>query len=113
MIYDFGNATKNTIGNKKLHYIRNFKDYMRIICAFMNKPWGWGDYIDLPSSKFTRSMLDIKDTLMKYLSGNFNNHDNMIDAMINDIFLSHTNDVMIITKPDNIINKTPFYISTI
>ena len=111
MIYDFGYATKF----KKKSNKKAIVDYMRIINAFMNAYYGWGEYSDLPSTKINTEMVFIKKELeFEFYHGN---KDNILEhVIINNIILKSLENrfsnynLFTKNKPDKIINKTPYII---
>ena len=106
MIYDFGYATKF----KKKSNKKAILDYMRIINAFMNSDYGWGEYTDLPSNKINGEMIYVREELVKELYHGGKN--NIIEDLIfNKIILRFGNlKIFTTNKPNNIINKTPYII---
>ena len=106
MIYDFGYATKF----KKKSNKKAILDYMRIINAFMNSDYGWGEYTDLPSSKINGEMIYVREELVKeFYHGGKNNI--IEDLIFNKIILRFGNlKIFTTNKPNNIINKTPYII---
>ena len=106
MIYDFGYATKF----KKKSNKKAILDYMRIINAFMNSDYGWGEYTDLPSNKINGEMIYVREELVKeFYHGGKNNI--IEDLIFNKIILRFGNlKIFTTNKPNNIINKTPYII---
>ena len=106
MIYDFGYAAKF----KKKSNKKAIMDYMRIINAFMNSDYGWGEYTDLPSNKINGEMIYVREELVKELYHGGKN--NIIEDLIfNKIILRFGNlKIFTTNKPNNIINKTPYII---
>jgi len=111
MIYDFGYASKF----KKKSNKNAMADYMRIINAFMNTYYGWGEYSDLPSTKINTEMFFIKKELeFEFYHGN---KENILEHVIfNNIILKSLENrfsnynLFTKNKPDKIINKTPYII---
>ena len=106
MIYDFGYATKF----KKKSNKKAITDYIRIINAFMNSDYGWGEYSDLPSDKINGEMIFVREELVKeFYHGK---KENIIEHIIfNNIILRFGNlKIFTTNKPDKIINKTPYII---
>jgi hypothetical protein len=106
MIYDFGYAAKF----KKKSNKKAIMDYMRIINAFMNSDYGWGEYTDLPSNKINGEMIYVREELVKeFYHGGKNNI--IEDLIFNKIILRFGNlKIFTTNKPNNIINKTPYII---
>ena len=106
MIYDFGYATKF----KKKSNKKAILDYIRIINAFMNSDYGWGEYTDLPSNKINGEMIYVREELVKeFYHGGKNNI--IEDLIFNKIILRFGNlKIFTTNKPNNIINKTPYII---
>jgi hypothetical protein len=106
MIYDFGYATKFKKKSKK----KALLDYMRVIYAFMNSDYGWGEYSDLPSTQINAEMGFVKNELE--IEFNDGKKDNIIeDLILNKIILKFENlKIFTKNKPDNVINKIPYII---
>ncbi len=106
MIYDFGYAAKFKKKSNKKAII----DYIRIINAFMNSNYGWGEYSDLPSNKINGEMIYVREELVKeFYHGGKNNI--IEDIIFNKIILRFGNHKIFTTnKPTNVINKTPYII---
>ena len=106
MIYDFGYAAKF----KKKSNKKAIMDYMRIINAFMNSDYGWGEYSDLPSNKINGEMIYVREELVKeFYHGGKNNI--IEDIIFNKIILRFGNlKIFTTNKPNNVINKTPYII---
>ena len=106
MIYDFGYATKFKKKSKK----KALLDYMRVIYAFMNSDYGWGEYSDLPSTQINAEMGFVKYELE--IEFNDGKKDNIIeDLILNKIILKFENlKIFTKNKPDNVINKIPYII---
>jgi hypothetical protein len=111
MIYDFGYASKF----KKKSNKNAMVDYMRIINAFMNTYYGWGEYSNLPSTKINTEMVFIRKELeFEFYHGN---KENILEHVIfNNIILKSLENrfsnynLFTKNKPDKIINKTPYII---
>jgi len=106
MIYDFGYATKFKKKSKK----KALLDYMRVIYAFMNSDYGWGEYSDLPSTQINAEMGFVKNELE--IEFNDGKKDNIIEDLIFNKIILRFENLKIFTKnkPDNVINKIPYII---
>lgn len=113
MIYDFGySLDMKDDKDKNTNYA--LVDYLRIINAFMNKNYGWGEYADLPEDKFNDEMVNIEDQLILYIQNLSSSYDlDMVDFIYNMIQKAPKNihnNIFTDIKPNKIINKTPFII---
>ena len=110
MIYDFGYSQDINEKNAK----HNLVDYLRIINAFMNKYYGWGEYVDLPEQSFNNEMISVQDHLMSYIKNLRSSYDlDMVEFIYNMIQSGPKNmhnNIFTNIKPSKIINKTPFVI---
>ena len=110
MIYDFGYSEDIKDKNAK----HNLVDYLRIINAFMNKYYGWGEYVDLPEQSFNNEMISVQDHLMSYIKNLRSSYDlDMVEFIYNMIQSGPKNmhnNIFTNIKPSKIINKTPFVI---
>ena len=107
MIYDFGYATKAY----KKYNKKSLLDYINIMNAFIRDKWAF--FPDLPSDNFNTTMIFIREQLMiEYKSGN--REGNIENIIVNNILLqalentSQTFNLFTTSKPNNIINKTPY-----
>jgi len=103
MIYDFGLSKPVDIYSRLIP-----ADFTRICKAFMNKTYGWGEYDDLPNHAMNINVYGIISLLHKY---NYTNETDYFGNIINTIFSQYiSTGIWLTNRPDNVINKTPFYI---
>jgi len=110
MIYDFGYCEDIQQDNTR----EALQDYIRIICAFMNKRDGWGIYNELPNERFNDEMKSVEYQLMFYWKNMNSSYDldiiEFVYNMIQQGGQNMHNNIFTTIRPRKIINKTPFVI---